>query len=232
MFVFGIFWAVSYFGLVGGDNIQPAPQEEQVIEVEGVGGRVGSQFPHGLLAGKIGSISKAGQLIASQEFVNGSSTEAMHDDTISAGTSIKSVRNNTGSTIWVDLTTQGWTSGTASSSYRIYIFATTTSASEITRVYDFTAFTEALNGPNTFLIAQTYATSTTATTTNNITNFHSGEIGNPVIEVASGDFVHTFIQVGDLTCELGGAVLPGGCENATSTNRGFNPFFRFHYYRD
>lgn len=87
--------------------------------------------------------------------------------TIGPGVTVSSWQNTTGSTVYVSEGIGGFTSGTASSSLRLALFATTTAPSTITSIDNFTSLTNVSMKEN-FLFNALYATSTTASTTNSL----------------------------------------------------------------
>lgn len=130
---------------------------------------------------------------------------------IGAGSNDATWLNNTGKTVYIDYG-QTMTTGVASSSFKIYVFATSTAtispAHYSTAIgYDATS-TPLINGI-------TIATSTFATTTNSTMAAAKG-VGNGTIVVPSGWYVHTYLQAVDAP----GCGGTGACEQSTSTNRG------------
>ncbi len=135
-------------------------------------------------------------------------------DKIYAKTNQASWLNNTGMTQYVDLLDVS-TDGTASSTFKIFAVATT---SALTTLYDFTAPAGGLLAINGF----SFSTSTTATTTSSIDKAIAGH----VIRVPDGSRINIYLQaVDNRLCPATGL-----CETATSTNRGFNLFWRLHYH--
>lgn len=133
--------------------------------------------------------------------------------------------NGTGKELHVNMADWGFDSGTASSSIRVNVFATTTGPSLIKRLYDYTALTENINGSNTFLSRNfIYATSTTATTTNNLQMQEQGA-GSGMITIPISGYLHFFIQQGDLMANDNNSFEP-----ATSTARGIGDFFAHFFY--
>jgi hypothetical protein len=127
-------------------------------------------------------------------------------------------KNTTGMTQYVDYA-EFDTDNTASSSYKIYVMATT---SPLRTLYDFTAPTSS-NGKmmiNGFAIA----TSSTATTTTNLSGNGSQDT---TVQVPDGSYVVYYLTAlnGTLCASQGGQ-----CESATSTNRGFNAYWRLRYH--
>ncbi len=122
--------------------------------------------------------------------------------------------NNTGMTQYVDLTEVS-TDGTASSTFKLYAIAT---SSALNVIYDFFTPTGGLMAIDGF----SFATSTTATTTSSIEKARNGK----VIRVPDGWRINFYLQaVDNRTCPTTGL-----CETATSTNRGFNMFWRLRYH--
>lgn len=131
--------------------------------------------------------------------------------TIGAGSNQASWRNTLGRTVYIDLAYLR-TSGTASTTFRFGI-ATSTAAT----VNNYTApFASLINNYR-------IATSSAATTTSSLAR----SMGEPLIPVASGEYVNIYFQQGYGQTNCTGAV----CETATSTNRGFNVdwYLRGHY---
>jgi hypothetical protein len=110
------------------------------------------------------------------------------------------------------------TGETASSTYNVSIFATTSSS--IATQIDFATLGE---NSRSLIHAATIATSSTATTTS------SGQVtfskGNGPILVPTGSSIFGYIQQNS-GCLKG----TGACEQATSTARGFNPIFSVRLY--
>ena|SRR3990167_4528613 len=147
---------------------------------------------------------------------------------IGPGLRMDSWYNDTGYSVDVAIAMSGFNSGTASSSIRMSLFATTTGPSKIKSLYSYTTLTEAINGSNTFLMRNfIYATSTTATTTNNQQMLKQGS-GSGVVTVPNAGYLHLFVQQGDLlNCAT------SSCETSTSSARGIGDYFaRFVYFRD
>lgn len=139
-------------------------------------------------------------------------------------------QNTTGATVYVDSGLYG-TTGTASSTFNVSMFATTTSPTVLAARYDYTALTEAINGTASFLsLSHAIATSTVATTTNSQMELKMGR-GNGVIAVPNNGYLITYLQ--QLPLGGGGATCNGAsCEAATSSMRGFSGlFWRAHYVR-
>lgn len=145
--------------------------------------------------------------------------------TFVAGQAFDYWQNRTGYTVYIDSAVFG-TSGAASSSFKLYAFATTSDPSTLASRYAFTAFTEAINGQNSFLGSPTYATSTAASTTNSAIEAKAGR-GNGVIAVPNNGYLVFLLQGVDAA----GCASTLKCEAATSTARGFNPFWHVRYYR-
>lgn len=125
-------------------------------------------------------------------------------------------RNTTGQTQYVDLAEIS-TDGTASSTYKFYAYATTSPARTI---FDWVAPTSA----NRMLInGQQIATSSVATTTSS-ESIQNAALG--VIQVPDGSYVNLlFTAVDNNLC-----AAAKRCETATSTNRGFNAYWRLRYH--
>lgn len=147
-----------------------------------------------------------------------------------AGTRIDYWQNTTGATVYVSNAVYGWTSGTASSTYQHNLFATTTSPTTIASLYSYTAMTEAINGISTFLSRDhQIATSTTATTTSSVLRLTAGR-GSGMVAVPNNGYLIYMMQ--NIASGGGGPLCSGSvCETATSSNRGFNPFWRASYVR-
>lgn len=137
-------------------------------------------------------------------------------------------QNTTGTTVHIPIADGGFTSGTASSSFALSLFATS-SAPSVIQAHDYTALVDNFD-INGFLIRKVYATSTTATTTNSIMGLLDRQ-GNGLVDVANNGYVYLFLQRGDTACGIDPTKLKG-CENASSTNRGAEGFFgEFLYFR-
>lgn len=104
------------------------------------------------------------------------------------------------------------TGETASSTFNITIFATTTNS--IAAGQGFGTLSE---GSRNLIGPTLIATTTTATTTSSTKG-----IGSGVVLVPSGSYVFGYLQRNLTQC---GVAVAGFCENATSTARGFNPIF-------
>ena len=181
-------------------------------------------------AKEVGGISNLDELVLSgalttasstvqNQMTLASSTEKYVGNTFAAGAQFGFWYNDTGRIAYADMGMFGWETGTASSSFRIAMFATTTNPNSFVTSQAFTAQngTAGLN----LVGATTFATSSTATTTNSYTTNGTG-----IVPIANGAYLVTYLQRGDASC----INLPtlNGCEAATSTNRGFNPFWRAH----
>lgn len=118
------------------------------------------------------------------------------------------------------------TSGTASSSYNLYLVATSTDS--IPNSHDYVELSLSQTNHRVLFRNIDFATSTTATTTNSIMATKEGKsLG--VVPIPSGHSLILYLQQGDLLrCATGQEA--GKCENATSTARGFNveALFRTH----
>lgn len=105
------------------------------------------------------------------------------------------------------------TGQTASSTYTVNIFATTTTSIPATQ--NFTSLAEGRRS----LIQVSVATSSTATTTSSIYAARANQ-GNGSVLVASNSCVFGYLQ------QLGPTCNGASCETATSSNRGVNPVFQ------
>lgn len=160
-------------------------------------------------------------LISSTESQFGTAVTNYVGDNLATGATYGVWYNNTGTQVFAHDGIMGFT-GTASSSYRFALFATTTNPANFVTSQ---AFTAANGTAGLSLIAPTtYATSTTATTTNSVIAKATG-----VVPVPSASYLVFYVQKGDQSC----ASLPAvnGCEAATSTNRGIIPFWKVHLFR-
>jgi hypothetical protein len=145
--------------------------------------------------------------------------------TIGAATDRASYTNTTGKTLYVtlgevDLIANAAGTQTASSTYRVRVFATSTSALASTQ--NFTA--PVLDKYS--LVVGTWATSTTASTTNSVGSVPLG--GQGVIQLPPDWTLFTYIQAVDIPACAGA----GKCEAATSTKRGFDVKVRAQYHFD
>ena len=160
-------------------------------------------------------------LVSSKEMQLGTAVENYVGDTVAAGATYGVWYNDRGVQVFADNAIMGFT-GTASSSLRFSLFATTTNPANFVTSQ---AFTAANGTAGLQLIAPTtYATSTTATTTNSIIAKATG-----VVPIPSASYLVFYVQRGDASC----VNLPtlNGCEAATSTNRGITPFWKVHLFR-
>ncbi len=127
--------------------------------------------------------------------------------TIGAGSNIGGWTNRSGRTAYVDLFSVT-TTGTASSTYSIYAYA---SSSAPSTTYDFVTPASA----DKMLISNfALATSSTATTTSSLEKAPAGK----VVRVPDGWTLYTILKAPAASCPS----VAGSCESATSTNRGFN----------
>lgn len=151
---------------------------------------------------------------------------------IPQGSRIEQWANPFSDPITVMLVDVGYNNGTASSSERWNVFATTSPIGVIVPRYDYTALTEAIVGADRFLTRNyIIASSTVATTTN---SFALSDInrGSPLIQVPGSGFLYFLRQQGDLLTSCSGGNESGQCESATSTNQGVGDYFaRFLYFR-
>lgn len=132
--------------------------------------------------------------------------------------------NNTSADVFVDyaeiqLIANAAGTQTASSTYNVRLFATSTAT--IPASHDFTAVTS----DKYSLIVGTWATSTTATTTNSVGTVPLGGQGS--IRLPANWSLVAYIN------RTGGATCSGvSCETATSSKRGFDIKARAHYHFD
>ena len=143
---------------------------------------------------------------------------------LSAGVTYDSWKNTTGVQEFADNAIAGFT-GTASSSLRVIIFATTTNPANFVTSQ---AFTSVVANNATLLGATVYASSTTATTTNSVMSaIVNQSLGT--LPIPNNSYLVFYVQRGDTNC----VNLPtvNGCEAATSTNRGAVPFWKVHLFR-
>lgn len=162
----------------------------------------GETFPNGVSFGKPQSID-----------VNWAA------DKIPAKSNFAFWKNTTGQKVWVDYAEIS-TDGTASSTYKIFGFATSTAYNAA--LYDFTA--PAMNATTWIAISSfQFATSSAATTTTNIDRAAAGK----TVPVANGSyFIFNLMNV-DSGCA---SQSSGVCETATSSKRGFNLPWRIRYH--
>ena len=217
-------------GWVDSDKYQPVqPVQDTIKEIitDAVGGRVGSQFPNGLVAGRFGTItaSTRGILIASEEFTNGSSTEAWIDGVIAVTDTNSCWTNGTDAGVWVDYAIIGLQQGQiASSTMEVRLIATSTA---VASTQDFAAFTNVAS--SSIIAPHTIATSTaehfiTASTTLTDTT-------NAPFFVSNGMKVCAYKRNGDLSDGFVEAQASGIYSTATSSDQA-EIFWRFHYVRD
>lgn len=124
--------------------------------------------------------------------------------------------NRTGRDVYADFGSVDVLTGeTASTTFKVSIFATTTTSVPVTQ--DYTALAE---GARALIQSYTFATSTTATTTSSVRAAVEGK-GNGSIVIPDGSSLMLYMQ------QTYGNVCTGAvCETATSTNRGFNPKYK------
>ena len=171
-----------------------------------------------------------GQRAGLQEFTDGITSgpngiaEVWFSQTLPAGSEeVLLIRNQSGKDAILHYGESNVISGaTASSSYKLFLVAT--SSSSIGAWAD-VAGTAVSTGKNALINGVTIATSTTASTTSSVYANDAG-VGNGSVLVPNGWYVFGFLQALDAM-----ACADGACEPATSTNRGFNPQFRvrIHY---
>ncbi len=151
---------------------------------------------------------------------------------ITAGSRLSYWYNDTGSPVYVTPAVQGWSSGTASTSLRVAMYATTTQPTTTAAVLDYATPTDAIVGPSALLFNQLYATSSTATTTNSAMATKAGT-SNGAVTVPVGGYLVVLLQNASGVSNAPNPLCNGAtCETATSTKRGISTFFwRGHYFR-
>ena len=181
---------VSIFG-----GSTPAPTSNENV----AGERAGLQeFIDGIKAGDINAKWASAKLGAQQNSVLVYANKSGHDVIADFGSMVIQ------------------TGETASSTYTVSLFATTSSSIATTNDFaDLADLSKAL------LHSVIVATSSTATTTNSVLASQISNKGNGVILVPTGSFIFGYIQQYTAGCMKG----TGACEQATSTARGFNPIF-------
>lgn len=142
--------------------------------------------------------------------------------TLSYGQDQVSILNTTGRDLIVDYAevqtiADHRGNATASSTYDLAVFATSTT--NVPNSHDFTP----LAFDKYQLIRATFATSTTATTTNSVGSTRTG--GQGAIRWPADWSLTVY-----LNRATNGACKAGTCETATSTNRGFDLKLRTHYH--
>ena len=187
---------------------------------------LGTRFPNSGIA--VGTTTQAGTgdiIVEDEARLGDLPVQGIRLD-LASGVRIATWQNTTGATAYVPFADAGFTGGTASSSFDIALFATSSAASVI-QALDFRELNDNYN-INGFLIRTTYATSSGATTTNSVMAVLDRQ-GNGIVAVPNNGYIHFFLQDGDANC-LGYGT--GACETATSTNRGMTGLFaHFLYYR-
>lgn len=135
---------------------------------------------------------------------------------LGSGATTTTYTNRSPSTEFVTL--GSWsTSGTASSSFTVALFAS--SSPTITSTHSMVRLVLNGNGfaSSTRIIDTiTLATGTRSTATSSLSN----RLSDGMVEVKKGQSIHLTIQKGDFTCDS--IPTANGCESASSTNRGFN----------
>ena len=190
----------------------------------------GSRWPNGVsadttlpVAGELRgtTLTTTGASTLTLELTLGSTTIQYIGGALASGSDQTCYSNATGGDIYVDDVLFGIPSaGTASSSYKGSVFATTTST--INDSMDFGTLSATSSG---LIVNHVFATSTTATTTSSSYSETNSE-GNEAILVRTTENVCVYLQADhDVGC------TDALCESATSTNRGFDPFFEFRYRR-
>lgn len=157
----------------------------------------------------------------------GSTTRGSIEIDLAAGDEQECWQNSTGANIRVQYAEIGYLSGAASSSFDMFLFATTSTSVPAGHAYVALApiATSSIIGSTLF------ATSTVASTTNNLV-YALGRNGEGLLNtVAPNMNVCLYLQQGDLVASCTAGTEAGQCESATSTARGFNPFASFDYRR-
>lgn len=197
----GILVAVAILlGTLFGGSSQPVPSDE---------GNVG------------------GQRAGIQEFVDGIKPGNVTIKTFSAtmpaqANEVAIYTNRSGHDVFIlNASADIRTGSTASSTSKVSVFATTSSATAVPVWADFGTLAE---GKRAMIQAVGIATSSTATTTNSVLAAVQAK-GVGSVLVPHGSTVFGFLQQDTTGCSIAGAAA-GVCETATSTNRGFNPWFR------
>lgn len=126
--------------------------------------------------------------------------------------------NRTGQDVYADFGTADIITGeTASTTFKVSIFATTSSSTAVPTWANFGTLAE---GKRALIGGVILATSTTATSTNSTLAAVSG-IGAGSVVIPDGSTLFGYMQQ-TYANQCTGSV----CETATSTNRGFNPKFK------
>ena|SRR3990167_4171882 len=120
--------------------------------------------------------------------------------------------NRTGTDVFVNYGSL-MTSGTASTTYRVFMFATTSTS--VASTNDFTLISAALN--TDIIRAWALATSTTATSTDTHYAIKDGRSDGSPTRIRNGESVIVYLQ-----STFFGPCSGSVCETATSSNRGFN----------
>lgn len=146
--------------------------------------------------------------------------------TMSSGSnSVLIYTNNTGRDVYGDYGAAAIATGeTASSTFKVSVFASTTSSINVSN--DFATLAE---GNRTLLNAVPIATSTTATTTSSVYASQLGK-GSGSILIPNGSSVWGYLQANQAAV-TGCKGATGLCEQATSSSRGFNPVFDLRIYK-
>lgn len=197
---------------------------------------VGTSFPSQPASDRVATVENdtdlAGQRAGLQEFINGiylgnkdshaGENVEWYTNSIPVGSdSVKLFTNDTGKTLFADFGAFENSSGTASSSYKVNLFATTSTSVPASH------WDVAVVATSTGLLRNiTIATSTTATTTNSVQAAALGA-GNGGVIIPPNWSVFGFIQPFNAIA----GVVAGQGEFATSSLRGFAPNFtvRIHY---
>lgn len=166
----------------------------------------------------------AGNRAGLQEFVDGIKAGDLTTKWVGATLPARSddmviYTNRTGRDVYADFGSVDVVTGeTASSTYKISLFATTTTS--VASSMDFSSLAE---GKRALIQSLAIATSTTASSTSSVYAAARGaSSGNGSIVIPDGSSLMVYLQqdttAGSITCARNGA-----CETATSSNRGFNP---------
>ena len=166
----------------------------------------------------------AGNRAGLQEFVDGIKAGDLTTKWVGGALPVRSdemvvYTNRTGRDVYADFASVDVITGeTASSTYKISLFATTTTS--IASSMDFGTLAE---GKRALIQSLAIATSTTASSTSSVYAAARGaSSGNGSVVIPDGSSLLMYLQqdttAGSITCARNGA-----CETATSSNRGFNP---------
>lgn len=159
----------------------------------------------------------------------GDNAEKWITKTMSPGAnSVLLYTNNTGREVYVNYGTAVIPTGsTASSTFKVSMFATTSTSVAVTSDFDALAGN---TGKASLINGVLIATSSTATTTSS-TYAVAVSKGNGTVIVPAGSSVFGYLQANQATVTGCLPSVAGVCEAATSTNRGFNPIFDIKIYK-